>query len=818
MRQRKNFLAVSAAVAMICFAGSQLGVCAEGAKSAEGTKNPQSINPVTFAPPVNYTVGTLPFADAVADFNGDGILDIAICNESSNNISILFGNGDGTFQAAVNYAVGSSPSAIMAGDLNGDGIPDVAVADEIGKTIAVLINKADGTGTFYPAVLYPAGQAPRGITSGDTRNIGIQDLIVANNLGGDVTVFLGNGNGTFQAGVNYAADVNPKSVAVGKFNKSSNNLDIAVANHNTNDVSVLIGNGDGTFQAPVDYAVGIDPRHVLVADFNQDGNLDMAVANGGESTVSILYGNGDGTFQPQVKYTVQTSPRWLAIADYNNDGFLDIATSNYDAASVSVILGTGSSTAGSEFTAAQNFKVGANPTGLAAGVFTNNGLPDLAVTIGGLPTAANTITSILLDVPVSFSPAKLAFPLQSLGTTSAAQTVTMTNIAPNSLSISSITTGGSDPGDFAQTNNCSTALAGNSSCTINVTFTPLGINNRTASLVVADNAPGGSQTVALSGVSTAAFFSPSSLTFAAQQVGTSSPSQVITLTNESGTTMTISSLTIAGTNTTDFSQTNTCGSSLAGKKSCSITVTFTPTATGTRSATVSVADNGGGTPQTVPLTGTGTAPVTVSPTSLTYALQVLGTTSAAQTVTLSNGTTSAITISSIAIGGADPGDFSQTNNCGASLAASSSCTISVTFKPTNINHRAATLTITTSAGTFTVTLAGTSTAASFSPTSLTFAAQTVGTSSTPQNITLTDASGGEAITINSIVLTGTNPTDFSQTNNCGTSVAPKKSCTIVVTFTPATTGTLSANVSVTDNAGLSPQTVPLTGTGQTTTK
>jgi hypothetical protein len=173
-----------------------------------------------------------------------------------------------------------------------------------------------------------------------------------------------------------------------------------------------------------------------------------------------------------------------------------------------------------------------------------------------------------------------------------------------------------------------------------------------------------------------------------------------------------------------------------------------------------------------------------------------------------------LTISSIAITGTNTADFSQTNNCGTSLAGNSSCTINVTFKPTNINHRSATLTITDSVGTQTVTLAGTSTAASFSPTSLTFAAQTVGTTSTSQTITLTNVSGGTAITITSITITGTNPTDFAQTNTCGTSVLPKKSCTITVTFTPSATGARSASVSVADNAGLSPQTVPLSGTGQ----
>ena len=807
MRLRKLFVML-AAVAVICLNGSQL------LAQAKQTAKAATVPPVTFAAPVNYTVGTLPFANVTADFNGDHILDVAVVNYNSNNVSVLFGKGDGTFEAATNYTVGTEPSAITSADFNGDGIPDIAVADEIGKTIAVLINKGDGSGTFLPAVLYPAGQAPRGIVAGDLRNIGIMDLVVANNLGGDVTIFLGNGDGTFKTGVNYAADVNPKSVAVADFN-GDGHLDIVCVNHNTNDASILIGNGDGTFQAPVNYPTGTDPRHVLVADFNKDGKWDLAVANGGESTVSILYGNGDGTFQPQIKYNASTSPRWLAIADYNNDGFLDIATSNYDAKNISVLLGTGISTAGQAFLAPQNYVVGANPTGLVAGDFNGDGLPDIAVTVGGLPTAPNTVMGVLLNVAITVSPTSLSFPAQLLATTSASKPVMLTNGAPNSLTISKIAFSGTDPADYTQTNTCGSALSGDSSCTINVTFTPKGINNRPATLTITDSAPGGAQTVAVTGVGTIASYSPTSLTFAAETVGTTSAAQVITLTNAAaGNTISITGLTITGTNATDFAQTNTCGTSLGPKKTCTISVTFDPTAIGTRTAAVTVTDNGGGSPQSLPLTGTGTSSVSVTPTSIVFPLQVLGTTSAAQVVTLTNGTATALSISSIANSGGNATDFPETNNCGSSLAAGTSCTINVTFKPTNINHRATSLILTDGAGTQTVALSGTSTAASFSPTSLTFAAQTVGTISAAQTITMSNASGGTAITITGITITGTNPTDFAQTNTCGTSVAPKKSCTITVTFDPTATGTRSASVSVADNAGSSPQAVPLTGTGQ----
>jgi hypothetical protein len=809
MHQRKTFLSVIVVLAFVCLAGGQL------LAQAAHVSNAPTIPPVNFAPPVNYTVGTLPFANAVADFNGDHILDIAVVNYVSNNVSILFGKGDGTFEPAVNYATGTEPSAITAIDLNNDGVPDLAIADEIGQTICILLNKADGTGTFKPAVLYAAGMAPRGIAGGDLRGIGIIDLVVANNLGGNASVFLGNGDGTFQPFVNYNADVNPKSVALGLLN-NDNHLDLVVANHNTNDVSVLLGNGDGTFQTAVNYPVGIDPRHVLIFDFNKDGKMDLVTANGGESTISVLYGNGDGTFQPQIKYTANASPRWLAVADYNNDGFLDVATSNYDGQNVSVLLGTGIATSGQGFLAHQDYVVGKNPTGLVAGDFNGDGLPDIAVPIGGTPTAPNTIMAVLLNIPVTVSPTSLSYPTQVLGTTSAAQTVTLTNGAPNSLTISSITITGTDPKDFTiSSNTCGTALSGNASCTVGVVFNPTSVNTRTATLTFADSAPGGSQTVALTGLATAVNLAPTSLTFASQTVGTTSAAQVVTLTNESGgNAVNITGITITGTNPTDFAQTNTCGTSVPPKASCMISVTFTPTASGARSASVSVADNAGESPQTVALSGTGTSNVTVTPLALTFPTQVLGTTGTAQIVTLKNGGTTAVTISSVAITGTNSGDFSQTNTCGTSVAGGASCTASVSFKPTGVGHRSASLVFTDSAGTQTVAIQGTGTAANISPKKLNFAAQTVGTTSAAQVVTLMNASTTTAITITSLKITGTDPNDFAQTNTCGTSVLPLKSCTISVTFKPTVTGARSASVNIMDNAGASPQLIPLTGMGK----
>ena len=284
-----------------------------------------------------------------------------------------------------------------------------------------------------------------------------------------------------------------------------------------------MGNGDGTFQAAVNYPVGVDPRHVLIYDFNKDGKMDLISTNGGGEFHQRPLRHRRRHIPAAGTYTANASPRWLAVADYNNDGFLDVATSNYDGGNISILLGTGSSVSGQAFLAHQDIAVGKNPTGLAAGDFNGDGLPDIAVPIGGTPTVPNTLMAVLLNNPVTVSPASLTFPTQVLGTTSAPQTVTLTNGAPNSLTIPGINIGGTNMNDFSiptASNTCGTALAGNASCTVGVVFNPTSVNNRTATLIFTD---AGTQTVALNGVATAVMLSPPSLTFANQVLGNHQP-------------------------------------------------------------------------------------------------------------------------------------------------------------------------------------------------------------------------------------------------------------------------------------------------------
>ena len=440
-----------------------------------------------------------------------------------------------------------------------------------------------------------------------------------------------------------------------------------------------------------------------------------------------------------------------------------------------------------------------------------------AGTIAIASNASNTPTSIAVTgtavaaVPVvGLSPASLTFASQTVGKTSAAQSVTLSNTGTAALTLSSIAASGS----FAETNNCGASLAANASCTVSVTFKPTASGTPTGAITLTDNAASSPQAVSLTGTAVATAvpvvsLSPSSLPFASQTVGTTSGAQSVTVTNTGTAALTLSSISASG----DYAQTNTCGSALAVNATCTISVTFKPTASGTRTGSVTLADNAASSPQAVSLAGTAVAAVPVvslSPASLTFASQTVGTTSAAQAVKLTNTGTAALTLSSIAASGS----YAQTNTCGTGLAANASCTISVTFKPTVAGTLTGAITLTDNAASSpqAVSLTGTAAAAavpavSLSPASLTFASQTVGTTSAAQAVTLTNT-GTAALTVSSIAASGS----YAQTNTCGTSLAANASCTISVTFKPTASGALTGAITLTDNAAASPQAVSLTGT------
>lgn len=217
----------------------------------------------------------------VADFNHDGHLDIATANAGSQNISVLFGNGDGTFQPETDYPLVSGPLQLVAADLNNDRSPDLVVSNSCADStcshgeVAVLLNNQDGT--FQPAVGYGAGVVTDGIAAGDLNHDGNIDIVATNSNYAQmstVSVFLGNGDGTLQPAVNYTVEKGPASVAIADLD-GDGNPDLAVANAASNSVSLLRGNGDGTFQGARGFGVGQEPVSVLVSDLNGDGKPDL---------------------------------------------------------------------------------------------------------------------------------------------------------------------------------------------------------------------------------------------------------------------------------------------------------------------------------------------------------------------------------------------------------------------------------------------------------------------------------------------------------------------------------------------------------------
>ncbi len=318
-----------------------------------------------------------------------------------------------------------------------------------------------------------------------------------------------------------------------------------------------------------------------------------------------------------------------------------------------------------------------------------------------------------------------------------------------------------------------------------------------------------------------ASLSPTSVDFGNQSVNLTSTPRIITLSNGSGSPLSISAVSITGAGTSAFVESNSCGSSVPAGGSCSFSVTFTPASATTYGASLSVADNASGSPQSVALSGTGTNPglpaVSLTPTSLTFSTPV-GTTSAPQVVSLRNSGNADLTISGIRLGGTNASSFVQTNTCGASLASGSTCSISVTFSATSASSSTASFIVTDNApgSPQTVSLTGSGTDSgspnvALTPSSLTLSG-IAGTTSAPQSITLLN-SGTATLSLTGITIGGSGAASFAQTNTCGTTLATGANCRISVTFTPSAATSFAATLNVTDNAQGSPQTVTLTGVG-----
>jgi hypothetical protein len=551
-----------------------------------------------------FTAGTTPETPthaliiSAADFNGDGKLDLVVDGGAGGALIVLLGKGDGTFSVAPTPVTSFDPAFVATGDFNGDGKMDIAALN--GDSVVVLLGNGDAT--FTQASSYPTGQSPSSIAIADFNHDGKSDLAIQNNGDGTITMLLGAGNGTFTSAASVISKQNASTLSVGDFN-GDGKPDLATSfqdsnNNYANTLIVFLGNGDGTFQAVSSLATdsGTENYSVTAADFDGDGKSDLVFAD--DNNVSILLSKGDGTFTLAASTTgATTAPDYFqaTTGDFNGDGVPDIATADSDLDTVGVFLtertqtavatianvsipGAGTHNIQAAYAGDTNFSASTSsaiplaasqiattlqlaPSSGSSGVgtqltliatlspyssgnlttttetitFSNNGasigtgtLTSGVATLNttSLPVGSNSLTalyagdtnfssatasavSVVVTAPagpaVTLSPTSLTFAQQTVDTTTAAQAVTLTNSGQVALTLTSVTASG----DFAQTNNCGTSVAPGANCIIAVTFTPTVAGSRTGVLTVTDNG-GSPQTVALSGTAAAVSLTPSS--------------------------------------------------------------------------------------------------------------------------------------------------------------------------------------------------------------------------------------------------------------------------------------------------------------------
>lgn len=335
-------------------------------------------------PRTDFPVGHSPSAVAVGDFNGDGKLDMAVADEGDNTVSILLGNGDGTFQSQSTFPAGAAPGAIVAGDFNGDGKLDLGVANFTDNTISILLGNGDGT--FTAGRTITGVNSPVAIVTGDFRSAGKLDLAVLDQADGLVSVFPGNGDGTFATKIDTSAGRSPSALVTGDFN-GDGKTDLAVTNSGSNSVSVLLGNGDGTFFKRIDFGTGVGPSAIASADFNGDGRPDLAVTNKVDNTLSIFLGNGDGTFGAPTSFTTDAGPAALLSGNFASGTFPDLIVVCESANTLDVFLGLGNAS----FATPLSVPTGNSPVAAAKGDFAGTGLLDVTVA----NQSSNTVSVIL---------------------------------------------------------------------------------------------------------------------------------------------------------------------------------------------------------------------------------------------------------------------------------------------------------------------------------------------------------------------------------------------------------------------------------------
>jgi len=490
-----------------------------------------------------YTWSGLVSQIATADLNNDGNLDMVEAGGGTGvGITVMLGSSHGVFGSPISTAVGcgqanrNGVNSIAVGDVSGDGKVDVvATSLNIGITncenvVAVLIGS--GNGKFKTPVYYSTGVTVQSgsVTLGDLNGDGKLDIVVSN-ADGSLSVLLNKGKGIYGTAtvIIAASGTQGGNIVIGDFNKDGK-LDLAVTDYSGTAINVLLGNGDGTFKAPISTPSPINPIALAAGDFNNDGKLDLALTSwNDQGAFTIFTGNGDGTFTQGTTYKFSTwtqcnlgngpNPYWIGAGDLNQDGKLDLAIALSTTSCEEVYNGENSFGAAVVYTGNGDgtFELDKGPwlggvdnSGIALGDFNRDGMIDLAVAGNAGWTTQDWVTIMQNNTqPISISPLAMTYAAQAVAT-SKAETVVVTNDEKTALAVSSVTIGGTDPGDFSEKSGCGSSLLPGAYCTVTVTFKPTVAGKRTATLSIKDSV--GTQTVSLTGTGeqTITSFTPTS--------------------------------------------------------------------------------------------------------------------------------------------------------------------------------------------------------------------------------------------------------------------------------------------------------------------